>query len=920
MAKRFMCMVLAFSLTIWLIPFTVAAEESGGEVSLLEESSTVYKKGDIVTYGSYPQTLINDETMVQKLNACEGEWVSCKFPDGVGETCYKDVCFEGSKYRAMEIKKFRKYQNRNGYNENTVYWFKYEDLSWKILDPASGLAVSELAIDAYEYNHTSSAVNGYYANNYVYSDIRKWLLEDFMDTAFTEEQKNNLLENAIDNSAPDPTFSSETTNDKVFLLSKGQVESYMSSAWNQAKYTEYACAQGIAIKEGVTQNWMLRTAASPGYSIYYVHNKYGGYIPYYNYDDDVIFASHLGVRPAVYFKDIPTHDDGEEVAYNIQLYSYIPTMIIREGGSIGAAVRLEKNGTVVEEGFQFTIVSSNNDIISIENVRTEKNTTFFDIMGISEGKAVITITDGFSGAVFSTSAHVNSGVYTYNAEAMPKYYDRENECNGYIDGMYIDKFTIKENSGSGMGGRGGSESESGLAVSFKVYNTTSACGSVDVYDAEGNLIRSKLIERFSGKYVTSIKDTLISLCRLVDDVKTGNILTYKQYSYSKETSIDVTVPLGGRIEITNNPTYSHTCAIYNGVDFIVTSILMFGDVANFDGEKIEELSKKTADDLVSGFMNTVGDSLGGNTMERINKLGEKFAQKIGEKGMKKILEDGIKSDLASFIDDGKSILVDCEINLDEFILSSAKDIGVSIAESSLKEAMALPGIVLDGIFTINEFLDYSAFYIDMCTPHSNKALIIYFDDENGCLYDEGVSVKAENGTIQLSQDNYVLHSVVLSNDIDLSEQIIESLDKISDKYIVRNIYLEKDGVISQPNQPVQVTMPIPKGYDERRCKLYWVQDDGSLTEVSNKIENGNFVFVTSHFSYYAVIESGLLGDVNGDGSVNVLDNKVLYNHIEGISVLDGYNLAVADVNGDGSVNVLDNKVLYNHIEGIFPLW
>lgn len=87
MVKRFMCMILAFSLMIWLFPLTVAAEESGGEVSLLEESSTVYKKGDIVTYGSYPQTLINDETMVQKLNTCKGEWVSCKFPDGVGETC-----------------------------------------------------------------------------------------------------------------------------------------------------------------------------------------------------------------------------------------------------------------------------------------------------------------------------------------------------------------------------------------------------------------------------------------------------------------------------------------------------------------------------------------------------------------------------------------------------------------------------------------------------------------------------------------------------------------------------------------------------------------------------------------------------------------------------------------------------------------
>lgn len=99
---------------------------------------------------------------------------------------------------------------------------------------------------------------------------------------------------------------------------------------------------------------------------------------------------------------------------------------------------------------------------------------------------------------------------------------------------------------------------------------------------------------------------------------------------------------------------------------------------------------------------------------------------------------------------------------------------------------------------------------------------------------------------------------------------------------------------------------MPGAYTLEVAKTSHVTRQYSLEVINNDLTQDAEIYLT--------------GDINGDGSVNVLDNKVLYNHIEGISVLDGYNLAVADVNGDGSVNVLDNKVLYNHIEGISPLW
>ena len=64
----------------------------------------------------------------------------------------------------------------------------------------------------------------------------------------------------------------------------------------------------------------------------------------------------------------------------------------------------------------------------------------------------------------------------------------------------------------------------------------------------------------------------------------------------------------------------------------------------------------------------------------------------------------------------------------------------------------------------------------------------------------------------------------------------------------------------------------------------------------------------------------LLGDVTGDGKVNVKDKRAIFKHLQGNGLLTDYLLLVGDVNGDGAINVKDKRLLYKHIAGTVSLW
>ena len=60
----------------------------------------------------------------------------------------------------------------------------------------------------------------------------------------------------------------------------------------------------------------------------------------------------------------------------------------------------------------------------------------------------------------------------------------------------------------------------------------------------------------------------------------------------------------------------------------------------------------------------------------------------------------------------------------------------------------------------------------------------------------------------------------------------------------------------------------------------------------------------------------ILGDINGDGNINVSDIALAASHIKGIRALTPQQQKAADITGDGQINVSDIAAISAHIKGI----
>lgn len=211
---------------------------SSAFTAIVVYSESKFNQGDIITFGSYPQSKVTDTEITGALDrsVADSDFISYGYKDGDGtpgsehesdQMKYADVVYNGEKYRGVRIFKYRPYtiygtinsSNTNPqkryelYEENgTTYWFRYEPIKWQMLDPDTGLVIGYNVLDAQPYYNnyiTSETTDILYEN----SDIRTYVNTVFHDTAFGKEE--------------DFITVNDERKDKLFLADSSIMTSYI---------------------------------------------------------------------------------------------------------------------------------------------------------------------------------------------------------------------------------------------------------------------------------------------------------------------------------------------------------------------------------------------------------------------------------------------------------------------------------------------------------------------------------------------------------------------------------------------------------------------------------------------------------------------------------------------------------------------
>ena len=123
------------------------------------------------------------------------------------------------------------------------------------------LIISAHVVDAKPYNDSVDTVS------WRTCTLRKWLNEDFIEKAFSEEERSRIMTTSVENLNNSNEKESKDTSDKVFLLSKREFRQYFN--YNGCSVTDYTKQKVVSLPltncgSGKTTNRYLVWLRSPG--------------------------------------------------------------------------------------------------------------------------------------------------------------------------------------------------------------------------------------------------------------------------------------------------------------------------------------------------------------------------------------------------------------------------------------------------------------------------------------------------------------------------------------------------------------------------------------------------------------------------------------------------------------------------------
>ena len=153
-----------------------------------------------------------------------------------------------------DVVRFGRYEQDNDRSNGA------EGIEWIVLDVQSekALLLSRYGLDCKRYYKDQTPVT------WETSDLRVWLIGDFSETAFNEDEIGRILLSRIpaDKNPEYNTDAGNETEDRVFLLSASEAEQYLTEETAKCQATAYTLAEGGSSGKNGYSWWFLRTPGS----------------------------------------------------------------------------------------------------------------------------------------------------------------------------------------------------------------------------------------------------------------------------------------------------------------------------------------------------------------------------------------------------------------------------------------------------------------------------------------------------------------------------------------------------------------------------------------------------------------------------------------------------------------------------------
>lgn len=154
-----------------------------------------------------------------------------------------------------------------------------------------------------------------------------------------------------------------------------------------------------------------------------------------------------------------------------------------------------------------------------------------------------------------------------------------------------------------------------------------------------------------------------------------------------------------------------------------------------------------------------------------------------------------------------------------------------------------------------------------------------------------VVLEAEPGVIEEE-------TVLVAENTDLRQEAQIPTGFSTEKAVTYDIRLEKEGEAVQPNGKVEVILPVPAEMNGADCHVFYVDDNGNMTNMNAIFKNGKLHFNTTHFSEYVVLEA--VQDV----TFTTADATLLCRYLLGYRDA-AIDTALMDLNHDGKLGIAD---------------